>query len=71
MTKETKIMCKLSIVNALMWAAVMIATALIVSGDLDNKDQTILLIIHVVGWFSVDAAIRKKNKKNMEEENGS
>lgn len=70
MTKETKLMCKLSIVNALMWAAVMIGTALIVSGDIDNKDQTTLLIIHIAGWFSVDAAIRRKNKENPNNENG-
>jgi hypothetical protein len=62
MTKETKLMCKSSIVNAIMWAAVMIGTALLVTGDLDNKDQTTLLIIHIAGWFSVDAAIRKSKR---------
>lgn len=71
MTKETKIMCKLSIVNALMWAAVMIGTALMLSGDMDNKDQTTIMIIHIAGWFSVDAAIRKNNKENPKQENGS
>ena len=54
---------KLYIVNALVWAAMMIAIALMI-GDSDLADGTrqTILFIQIAGWLVTSAAIQKLEK---------
>lgn len=47
-----------AITNAVAWAALMIATALIMA-DAGDKQKMLLLLLQIVGWFSVNRALVK------------
>ena len=46
------------ITNAVAWAALIIATALIVA-DVEAKQKMLLLLLQIAGWFSVNRALVK------------
>lgn len=46
------------IANAIVWGAVMIATALIMA-DADDDRKTSLLMLHFVGWYAVNLTLLK------------
>ena len=49
--------------NALIWAAVMISTGLVLSGtDADNNQQMSVLMIQIVGWLMTNLALTKMAK---------
>ena len=49
--------------NAIIWAAVMIATGLVLSGtDADNSQQMSVLMIQIVGWLMTNMAITRAAK---------
>ena len=49
--------------NALIWAAVMISTGLVLSGtDADNNQQMSVLMIQIVGWLMTNMAITRAVK---------
>ena len=46
--------------NAIIWAAVMIATGLVLSGaDVDNSQQMSVLMVQIVGWLMTNFALTK------------
>ena len=47
-----------ALTNAIAWAALMIATALIMA-DAGDKQKMLLLLLQIVGWFSVNRALAK------------
>jgi hypothetical protein len=49
---------KAVLANALVWAAVLIATS-IVMGDAADQQKSSLLLIHIIGWWASDNAIRQ------------
>ncbi len=45
-----------AVANAIAWAAMMIATALVVT-DAPLEQKSFLLLLQIVGWFSVNLAL--------------
>lgn len=53
------------IANAIIWAAVMIATSLIISdafADSTGREKESLMLIFIMGWFATNAAITSNGK---------
>ena len=49
--------------NALIWAAVMIATSLVIRDtNIDNSQQMSVLMIQIVGWLMTNFALTKMAK---------
>lgn len=46
------------ITNAIVWAALIIATALLM-GDAGGNQKMTLLLLQLAGWFTVDASLTK------------
>ncbi len=44
--------------NAIVWAALMIATALIMA-DAGDKQKSLLLLLQIAGWYAVNRALVK------------
>ena len=44
--------------NAIVWAALIIATALLMS-DAGDSQKTTLLLLQIAGWYTVDATLPK------------
>lgn len=51
------------IYNAILWAAIMISSALITTGALDKDDRFMLLMIHLVGWTVTNGWLIKMKKQ--------
>lgn len=56
--------------NALIWAAMMLATALILSDvtGLDKGDKTMLMILQISGWFMTNQLVTKGSGLTAREE---
>jgi len=52
--------------NAIVWAALIIATPLLMSDAGDSQKAT-LLLLQIVGWYTVDATLNK-NRRSLEAE---
>ena len=50
---------KLIITNALIWAAMMIATAILVGGLMNEKHQ-LLVFLQIAGWYTMHNSLSKK-----------
>ncbi|VAV89448.1 hypothetical protein MNBD_ALPHA02-479 [hydrothermal vent metagenome] len=49
------------LINAVIWAAMILATAFIVSGsDLGNKGEFSLTLLQITGWYMMDMFLRGK-----------
>ena len=51
--------------NAIIWAAMILATAIMVDGDggsATSSTSFMLVMIHIAGWFVTDQLVREKNK---------
>ena len=46
--------------NAIIWAAVILSSSLLMKG-LEGDIKFMLLLIHIVGWLTVDQTIRKNS----------
>lgn len=55
---------KLIIGNALLWAAIMIATSLIVAdSNLNDKSSYALMVLHIAGWLVSNGTLISLSKK--------
>jgi len=49
--------------NAIIWAALIIATSLIVAGtDATGSQKMTLMLIQIAGWISLHVLLRRKTK---------
>jgi hypothetical protein len=55
-----------AIANAIAWAAMMIATALVIT-DAPLEQKSFLLLLQIVGWFSVNLALGDNGRSPREE----
>ena len=55
-----------AIANAIAWAAMMIATALVIT-DAPLELKSFLLLLQIVGWFSVNLALGDNGRSPREE----
>ena len=54
---------KLNITNAVMWAAMIIAISLMIKdSNVEDSSRQMILMVQVVGWFVMSAAIKKLEK---------
>ncbi len=52
--------------NAIVWAALIIATSLLMS-DAGDSQKTTLLLLQIAGWYTVDATLTK-NRRSLKAE---
>ncbi|NOZ67037.1 MAG: hypothetical protein GXP00_11180 [Alphaproteobacteria bacterium] len=58
------------LINAVIWAAMILATAFIVSGsDLGNKGEFSLTLLQITGWYMMDMLLRGKARSPKSEWN--
>lgn len=50
-----------ALTNAIVWAALIIASALLMS-DLARESALTLLLLQIAGWYTVDATLRKNSR---------
>ena len=55
-----------AVANAIAWAAMMIATALVIT-DAPLEQKSFLLLLQIVGWFSVNLALGDNGRSPREE----
>ncbi len=54
---------KLNIMNAIMWAAMMIAISLMIKdSNVEDGTRQMILMVQIAGWFVMSAAIKKLEK---------
>ena len=47
--------------NAIVWAALIIATSLLMS-DAGDSQKTTLLLLQIAGWYTIDATLTKNRR---------
>lgn len=52
--------------NAIVWAALIIATSLLMS-DAGNSQKAMLLLLQIAGWYTVDATLTR-NRRSLKAE---
>lgn len=50
------------VANALVWAALMIATALIVADEISSRQSWVLLMLQIAGWFATNQIVVKNRR---------
>ena len=55
-----------ALANAIAWAAMMIATALVLT-DAPLEQKSFLMLLQIVGWYSVNLALGKDGRSPREE----
>ena len=55
-----------AVTNAIVWAALIIATALLMSDAGDSQKST-LLLLQIAGWYTIDATLTK-NRRSLKAE---
>ncbi len=47
------------IANAIVWAALMIATSLVVADEISSQQSWVLLMLQIAGWFATNLIVVK------------
>jgi hypothetical protein len=55
-----------AIANAIAWAVMMIATALVIT-DAPLEQKSFLMLLQIVGWYSVNMALGENGRSSREE----
>lgn len=56
-------MHKQHIINAIIWATMIVVTSVMISGKVDKKTSFSITMFHIAGWMATNGWTTKGNKK--------